>query len=541
MKSYKLNRVICLALATVFCLGAIASPAKVSVSAKSEYNEPTVRVGMYVYTPLLDTKRFSSKNVSENGFDIGYSTGDSFHTLCSVSNKSVVLLPQVNASLNGDRCTPDENGAIGAYSAVMGSYHDAASAFSAAKSSGGFVAFVKGGYEVRKFASNSASQAKKASGGREVASPVSGGLTVLDGESGKILFTFEDSSRTLALRAKNGGSVTIPMKHRSGSENHYNYRGFFEYSVSGSQLYMVNVLGLEEYTRCVMANEIGTNFSVETRKAFAVLARTVPLNSKHGKLGFDVCSNSACCQVYHGIYRMSDENNAIVDSTRGLVCTYNGAPIAVLYHNSNGGASCSSVAAWGGEEVPYLTTVFQEEVDDGDKWERVFTQREFYDYLRSRSAFASLSDDEISMKILGKDPYGSDYITVLSVSDGSGNTITVENSEDIRSACGFTSANFKVEYSVDMPVLTSSGSVESVPVSGVLTADGYKPFSGFGDGVKTVAGVEYKAEKVVIKGSGVGHGVGFSATGSEKLSQDGYSYKYILTFFFNGTKLEYAK
>jgi len=238
---------------------------------------------------------------------------------------------------------------------------------------------------------------------------------------------------------------------------------------------------------------------------------------------------------------MSEENNKIVDSTRGLICTYEGKPITVLYHNSNGGASCSSVAAWGGVEVPYLTTVFQEEIDDGDKWERVYTKREFFEYLRSRNAFSSLSDEDISMKILGKDPYGSDYITVLSVSDGSGNAVTVETSEDVRAACGFTSANFEIEYSVELPVLTSSGKVETRPVAGVLTADGYKPFEGFDDSVRTAAGVEYKAEKVIIKGSGVGHGVGFSATGSEKLALDGYSYKCILIFCLNGRDLEYAK
>ncbi len=542
MRSFKPCRFIGFALAFVFCFGAAVTPFGTTTFAKSDsYKEPNVQVGMYVSTPLLDTKRFSSKNVSSSGFEIGYVSGESFKLLHSLDNKSIILIPQVNANFNGGNVKADSNGDIGAYSAVMGSYQSASSAFSAAKSSGGFVAFVKGGYEVRKFASVTAEKAKKASNGREIASPVSGGLTVLDAENGKILFTFEDSSHKLAIRAKNGGTVNLPMKHRSGSENSYDYRGIFVYSVSGGLLQMVNILGLEEYTRCVMANEIGTNFSVETRKAFAVLARTVPLNSKHSKLGFDVCCNSACCQVYYGTYRMSEANNKIVDATRGLVCTYQGAPITVLYHNSNGGASCSSVAAWGGVEVPYLTTVFQEEFEDGDKWERVYTKQEFFEYIRSRNAFSSLSDDEISMKILGKDPYGSDYITVLSVSDGKGNTVTVETSEDIRAACGFTSANFEIEYSVEIPVLSSDGKVETRPISGVLTAEGYKPFEGFGDGVKTAQGVEYKAEKIAIKGSGVGHGVGFSATGSEKLSQDGYSYKYILTFFFNGTKLEYAK
>jgi len=73
-----------------------------------------------------------------------------------------------------------------------------------------------------------------------------------------------------------------------------------------------------------------------------------------------------------------------------------------------------------------------------------------------------------------------------------------------------------------------------------MTQDGYKPFEGFGESYKTVQGVEIAPDKVTVNGAGVGHGVGFSATGSEKLAKDGYSYQYILNFFFNGTELKYA-
>ncbi len=534
------KRIVAFALALTFCVGAAVIP-NTALAKTTEYNEPLVSVGMYSETPSLDTRRLFSVNRSENGFDIGFSNGKSgFVKAFSYDGGALVLLPMMNAKYENGSIAADENGNVGAYSAVLGKFSSYSSALSAAKAKGGFVAVVNGGYEARAYASNTAAEAKKASGGRTVAGPASGGIYALD-ENGRILFSFEATNAKFAIRAQNGGAVEIPMRYRTGGTTHYQYRGFFEYSVSSGKLFMLNFLGLEEYTKCVMANEIGTNFSKETRKAFAVLARTVAVYSKHQKLGFDVCSNSACCQVYHGIYRMSEENNALVDSTRGLICTYKGAPITVLYHNSNGGASCSSVAAWGGIEVPYLTTVFQEEYDDGDKWTYNFTKEEFFEYITSRRTFSSLKDDNLTVTIHSTDPYGSSYITALTISDGSGNSVLVETSEDIRSACGFTSANFTVEYNTEANVLTADGRVEKQEVAGVLTADGIKSFNSFADSYKTVDGNTLSPQSITVNGAGVGHGVGFSATGSEKLSKDGYSYKYILSFFFNGTDLTVAK
>ncbi len=536
------KRILSVLLCAVCLTSAIFVPQPQKIAAKeAQYNEPNVRVGLYVDAPLLDTREFSSRLSSSDGFEIGYSDGDCFTKLFSVSNREIIILPMTNAKLSGGKCTPSDSGNVGAYSAIIGKHSSFSAAQSSALSHGGFVASVKGGYEVRAYSGTSVASVKSVCGGRNVASPAAGGIMAIDSSNGKILFTLEDSSKTYAVRSSGGGSTNLPVMHRSGAVNSFDYLGFFEFTVSEGELWMVNVLGLEDYTKCVMANEIGTNFSVETRKAFAVLARTVPLNSKHRKQGFDVCANSACCQVYYGLHRMSEENNKIVEATKGLVCTYQGAPIAVLYHNSNGGASCSSVAAWGGNEVPYLTTVFQEETEDSDRWEKLFSKQEFYDYLKSRRTFAKLQDSDISMEIVATDPYGSDYITLLSVKDGSGNTVVVETSEDVRSACGFSSANFTVEYSTEMKVLTSNGTVETKTVKGVMAAEGYKPFTSFGESYHTSDGGTIAPQSVKINGVGVGHGVGFSATGSEKLAKDGYSYKYILSCFFNGTKLTYAK
>ena len=84
--------------------------------------------------------------------------------------------------------------------------------------------------------------------------------------------------------------------------------------------------------------------------------------------------------------------------------------------------------------------------------------------------------------------------------------------------------------------LTANG-METKTVSGVMTAEGYKEFNGFNDEYITADGKVIAPDKVTVKGKGVGHGVGFSAIGSEQLAKDGYNYKYIIGFFFNGTKL----
>ncbi|MBE6691876.1 MAG: SpoIID/LytB domain-containing protein [Ruminococcaceae bacterium] len=530
MRLYNFKRFVSILLALVFCAGMLVDSTENLMPAEAAGSGGhIVRVGMYANT-TTDTRMFCSKTDSASGFEMGYSDGTSFIPSFSIPNTTIYIMPQVNADFV-DGSVRKGDGNVGSYSLFVSKHGSFGEASSKAKSVGGFVAIVAGGFEVRK---NPASSAEAAGAGKVVA-PAQNGLTVLDA-NGKILFTFENTGRKFALRGKNG-SVEFPMIHRTGAVNTFAYWGFFEYGVSDGLLTMVNCLGLEDYTKCIMANEIGTNVTVETRTAFAILARTTPLGRKHRDDGFDVCCNSACCQVYQGLKRMSEENNAIVDATKGMICTYNGSPITVLYHNSNGGASCSSVAAWGGKEIPYLTTVFLDEDGETDLWERSFTKEEFADYIASRSRITGLSGDALSMTVLETDPYGSDYITVLSLTDDKGNTTELRTAEFIRSACGFDSANFRVEYSADVSVTTTSGTVQTKTVNGVLTADGYKTFNSFDDVYETASGESIAPDRITIKGQGAGHGVGFSALGSDKLATDGYSHKYILEFFFNGSKI----
>jgi stage II sporulation protein D len=315
--------------------------------------------------------------------------------------------------------------------------------------------------------------------------------------------------------------------------------GFFVFYAT-SKMKVINVLDMETYTKCVMSNEIGTNATVETRRAFSVLVRTVALHAyKHDKYGADVCYTT-CCQVYLGTYRRSSENDAIVDSTKGQYVAYEGEPISCLYHNSNGGASCSSVAAWGGSEIPYLTSVTLKE-DAGnisEMWQYTFTQKELYDFLSSRGAFSGLEGGIHDVRIDGTDPYGSGYVTLLSVTDRYGNEVSVKTSEKVRTALKFQSANFTVSYSAQAEVVGADGTVSTRKIGGYVDANGkYVEFDSFEK--YTLAGTDetFGADTIRFDGVGVGHGVGFSSNGSEQLAEQGYSYRYIIQFYFSGTEI----
>ena len=144
-----------------------------------------------------------------------------------------------------------------------------------------------------------------------------GSLSLTDGASGQTLYT-HTSQRPLALRGAGGQPVTMDDRE---------YPGFMEITPFDGGLRVVNVVELETYVKCVMGIEIGTAHPKETRRAFSVMIRTVPMSTtKHASKGYDVCGTN-CCQVYRGNFRRDPENDLIVDSTKGEYITYEGEPI----------------------------------------------------------------------------------------------------------------------------------------------------------------------------------------------------------------------
>lgn len=116
------------------------------------------------------------------------------------------------------------------------------------------------------------------------------------------------------------------------------YRGKIEVFVNArGSLTVVNVVPLEDYLLGVVPSELGLP-QLEAQKAQAVAARTYAIANigGYGKQGFDMVP-TVSSQVYKGVSIETKMGTQAVQSTRGIVATYQGKPINAYYTSTCGG------------------------------------------------------------------------------------------------------------------------------------------------------------------------------------------------------------
>jgi stage II sporulation protein D len=135
------------------------------------------------------------------------------------------------------------------------------------------------------------------------------------------------------------------------------YRGRIEvFANSRGLLTVVNVIGLEDYVRGVVANELspGGYPAIEALKAQAIAARTYALKNRGQFMsqGYDLLPTTRS-QVYRGLSSEQPLSTRAVDETRGMVATYLGQPINALYTSTCGGRTEDAGNIFN-QAVPYL-------------------------------------------------------------------------------------------------------------------------------------------------------------------------------------------
>ena len=135
------------------------------------------------------------------------------------------------------------------------------------------------------------------------------------------------------------------------------YRGMIEvFANPRGNLTVVNVIGLEDYVRGVVPNELsaGGYPALEAQKAQAIAARTYALKNRgqFSSEGFDLLPTTRS-QVYRGLSSEHSLSSRAVDETRGMVATYNGEPINALYTSTCGGRTENAENIFR-DAVPYL-------------------------------------------------------------------------------------------------------------------------------------------------------------------------------------------
>lgn len=134
------------------------------------------------------------------------------------------------------------------------------------------------------------------------------------------------------------------------------YPGTIILARDGSGITAVNHVDMEDYIASVISSEMGSNWPIEALKAQAVASRTFAMYQmeRNSEALYDM-ENTVRSQVYRGRYE-GDRVKEAVDSTRGLIAVYDGAPAGTFYHSSSGGRTENPREVWGRERLPYLAS-----------------------------------------------------------------------------------------------------------------------------------------------------------------------------------------
>ncbi len=599
-------RLMCLLLVIIMLLGVASTVLFFLFSlrtdvAAAEYTEPVMSIGI----TYGDSAVGSFRTYSDTGYNIWSHKIDGDRSKVkfgTINDKTLIVAPHGNLAPSGTGFAVSSTGvSVGGYridlDTVYSTYSDAAnaaetlSASASAKGYQAFPAYLGGKFKVRIgcFASSAAAEGAKntvasmAGVGTTVSAPSSSAVTVLT-SSGQIRFEFENGV-TDYLGLSPAGTGDVYMR----SDSNYLYEGIFAYKRTGNLLTVINMIGLETYIEGVLPYEISSTWHIEAQKAFAIAARSYAVGNKgkHYKdYGFDLCS-ATNCQVYRGAGSVTDTVKKAVSDTSGKILTYNGKVATLYYSSSTGGCTVSAKDCWGGTSAPYLagiSTPWERYADySNGLWTAEVSPAELCEYLRGKG-YTTLTGSIASVKVT-QNAENSSYVKEIVFTDTSGNTVTITNTDKIRTALSkyVKSANFvvgqgSVAYTVSkvvagsethpyslqdlssFSVITSGGTVIGNNSGGVMAATGSGTVSagssevyvltadnanGSGEVIERGYTTTYTKKtftatasgNFVFAGKGWGHGVGLSQYGTKDLAEFGYTYDRILAEYVPVAKI----
>ena len=284
------------------------------------------------------------------------------------------------------------------------------------------------------------------------------------------------------------------------------YRGGIEIRKIDGNLWVINVVDLEEYLKGVVPCEIGmvSERQIEAAKAQAVAARTYALAhfGQYSQLGFDLYA-TVQDQVYKGIAVEKRLTNEAVASTSGEVLFYRNEPIEAKYHSTCGGRTADFDDIWSGNSPPYLRSVRCPYCEKSPfyKWNREMTKKEFFAHLKNR------------LRRIG---------------------IAVGKDELIRS---FKLRRNRRSKRVREIIVVTNKSEYKIPTYRIRTLLG-RPGDPAGLLRSNYFDIKTRRDKVIIEGRGFGHGVGMCQYGAIEMASRRKSYRQILSHYYRNTRIK---
>jgi len=332
---------------------------------------------------------------------------------------------------------------------------------------------------------------------------------------------------------ESSGPITVENVPRS---NFWNPSEFVTREYESDLRVIINQIGkmnliahsdFENYVAGVIPNEIGTDSPMEAMKAQAIAARSEALfkvlGGVHKDDGFDLCA-SVHCQVFSGITDINAVTESAVENTRGIVGIYKEKIINAVYSTSCGGKTESCSNAWSGNEVPYLTSIYDGKgSNSSDLTENYYAEKWIKD---PQPVFCNTQDEKGWIR----------------------NTFTWEKkfTPDGFHRMMEDKANFGSYVGYEVLERGESGRIIKMKLKGSqgeLMLDNELLIRQTLGGLRSsLFYITKDSQYIRIIGRGSGHGVGMCQIGAINMAKQGYSYEDILKHYFTGIglkKIEY--
>ena len=331
------------------------------------------------------------------------------------------------------------------------------------------------------------------------------------------------------------------------------YSGKLKIFVHDNEIFVVNILGVENYLSSVVGSEMPSKWPLEALKAQAIASRTYALKQKGNSI-FDIDSTNRN-QVYNGLESRTYKTSKAVKSTKSFVLIHKNKLINALFHSSSAGMTENSQDVWE-NQFPYLSSVKDFDKNNPKlRWEKRFSNAELQKLFPRIGGIKQIEILSITtsgrvknVKIQGE--YGSVQISGLDIrkkmnlkstlvrfklikeNDNPKTTTTILEDKPITYIvkAGDNLSNIAYRYNVSLYELATFNSIKDptlININQILLIPRNQ--------VKNVSSTNMT---LVVSGYGSGHGVGMSQWGAKYMASKGAKAEEILKHFYKGVKIK---
>jgi stage II sporulation protein D len=311
---------------------------------------------------------------------------------------------------------------------------------------------------------------------------------------------------SLVARARGSALIAVNGKH---------YRGELLFVQGDSGISVVNRVRMDDYLRGVVPLEIGTSDDrdIEAVKAQAVTARSyayVHVGNRTAR-PYDV-SASVNDQLYGGADAETAVANAAVNATRGVVLQYEGRVVNAPYHSACGGSTAAAEEIWRTNSEPYLQRV-SDQIPGTDR---------FYCDIAPRFRWTRTLDGETLRAALVR------YLATYTATPGGYPGTPRDVQVDTRTPSGRVGT---------LKIATDRGNyvLRGNDIRYVLRAPGGEILNSTSFNVEATTGRDGAITRLVLRGTGYGHGVGMCQWGAIGRARAGQDFHTILRTYYPGT------